>query len=107
MADAAADQKRYISLGGNTAGRVNGWDHRVSGQNHRIDFRERTRRAQVVLRQPFTDSIESRQRGMRQNGKMGLNHGELLTLLKRRIYHFSEITRNIQKSSGCTCLLCF
>jgi hypothetical protein len=34
--------------------------------------------AQVVLRQPFTDSIDGRQRGIRQDGKMGLNHGELL-----------------------------
>jgi hypothetical protein len=78
MADTAANQQRNLLFCGNTAGRFNGRDHRVSCQNHPINIRGLRRAAEIVLRQPFTDSIDGRQRGVRQDGKMGLNHGELL-----------------------------
>ncbi|CZY08505.1 Uncharacterised protein [Enterobacter asburiae] len=78
MTNTAANQERDFSLRGNTAGRLNGRDHRVPCQDHRIDVRGLAAVAQVVLRQPFTDSIDGRQGGIRQDGKMGLNHGELL-----------------------------
>ena len=71
MSNAAANQQRYLLFCCNTARRVNGRDRGVSCQDDRIDVRLLATATEIVLRQPFTNSIDGRQRGIRQMGKWG------------------------------------
>jgi len=93
MAYPAADQQRHGKLRRQTAGRVDGGDHRVTSQHHQVGPERGRIVRQVIFGKPVADGIHRSQGFIRQGWEDRETHRYLLAAFTFRVTRGPSLNR--------------